>query len=54
MRPIQILAPVVGLIATAKAGGLSTVWTTVVETDYTTYCPVCEMAINGGLLYHDH
>ncbi|KAI2608624.1 uncharacterized protein GGS25DRAFT_491033 [Hypoxylon fragiforme] len=39
MRPIQILAPVVGLIATAKAGGLSTVWTTVVETDYTTYCP---------------
>lgn len=42
MRLIQVLAPAVGLFAAAKAWGeTGAVWTTVVETDYTTYCPVC-------------
>ncbi|KAI0380812.1 hypothetical protein F5Y04DRAFT_256766 [Hypomontagnella monticulosa] len=40
MRLIQILAPAAGLFAAAKAWGeTGVVWTTVVETDYTTYCP---------------
>ncbi|KAI0893345.1 hypothetical protein F4806DRAFT_476672 [Annulohypoxylon nitens] len=39
MRVAQILAPVVGLFAVANAWGETAVWTTVVETDYTTYCP---------------
>ncbi|KAI1376453.1 hypothetical protein F4677DRAFT_78731 [Hypoxylon crocopeplum] len=39
MRLTQILAPVVGLFAAANAWGETAVWTTVIETDYTTYCP---------------
>ncbi|KAI2784631.1 hypothetical protein F4815DRAFT_453671 [Daldinia loculata] len=39
MKLTQILAPVVGLFAVANAWGETAVWTTVVETDYTTYCP---------------
>lgn len=39
MRFTQILAPVVGLFAAANAWGETAVWTTVIETDYTTYCP---------------
>ncbi|KAI0835328.1 hypothetical protein F5Y06DRAFT_276672 [Hypoxylon sp. FL0890] len=39
MRITQILAPAVGLFAAANAWGETAVWTTVVETDYTTYCP---------------
>ncbi|KAI1414384.1 hypothetical protein F5Y13DRAFT_159468 [Hypoxylon sp. FL1857] len=40
MRLTQILAPAVGLFAAANAWGETAVWTTVVETAYTTYCPV--------------
>ncbi|KAK6954777.1 hypothetical protein Daesc_004746 [Daldinia eschscholtzii] len=39
MQLTQILAPAVGLFAVANAWGETAVWTTVVETDYTTYCP---------------
>ncbi|KAI0851576.1 hypothetical protein F5Y00DRAFT_12946 [Daldinia vernicosa] len=39
MKLTQILAPAVGLFAVANAWGETAVWTTVVETDYTTYCP---------------
>ena len=41
MKLSQLLAPVVGLLATANAWGeTGTYWTTVVTTAYTTYCPV--------------
>ncbi|KAI0135671.1 hypothetical protein F4814DRAFT_402111 [Daldinia grandis] len=39
MKLSQILAPAVGLFGVANAWGETAVWTTVVETDYTTYCP---------------
>ncbi|KAI1135133.1 hypothetical protein F5Y05DRAFT_182980 [Hypoxylon sp. FL0543] len=39
MRFTQILGPAVGLFAAANAWGETAVWTTVIETDYTTYCP---------------
>ncbi len=40
MRFTQILAPAAGLFAAVNAWGETAVWTTVIETDYTTYCPV--------------
>ncbi|KAI5918567.1 hypothetical protein F4810DRAFT_715369 [Camillea tinctor] len=39
MKSIQLLAPLVGMFAAAQAWDEYTVWTTVVTTDYTTYCP---------------
>ncbi|KAI4860757.1 hypothetical protein F4820DRAFT_435956 [Hypoxylon rubiginosum] len=39
MRFTQILAPAAGLFAAVNAWGETAVWTTVIETDYTTYCP---------------
>ncbi|KAI1771932.1 hypothetical protein F4818DRAFT_428344 [Hypoxylon cercidicola] len=39
MKFTQVLAPIVGLFAAANAWGETAVWTTVIETDYVTYCP---------------
>lgn len=52
MRFIQLVAPVAGFFAAANAhgwGDVNTYYTTVVTTDYTTYCPVCFLRLPPSL-----
>lgn len=40
MKFTQAMAPVAALVATAEAWNQTTAYTTIITTDYTTYCPV--------------
>ncbi len=40
MKLAQTLAPIAGLVAAAQAWNETAYYTTVITTDYTTYCPV--------------